>query len=146
MALEKADAADIAVQQGEKFKGDFSTYFTDEHRKHKSHLARLLTYTVWERYKDSVDSRGVPFKNCVFSGIKHPDAKIGLYAGSSDSYIKWSELFDPVIELLHNHGENDFHVSNMDPSQLKNCEFSGEEAAMIGSTKITVGRNCEGYH
>ena len=37
----------------------------------------------------------------MFSGLKHTDSKVGVYAGSQDSYFKFGELFDPIIEQLH---------------------------------------------
>ena len=44
-----------------------------------------------------MDEYGVSFRTCIFSGIQNLDSGIGLYAGSSDSYAKWNQLFDPII-------------------------------------------------
>ena len=50
-----------------------------------------------------------------------------------------------MIEEYHGHRLQDLHVTNMDASTLKNTDFSEEDAAMIQSTRIRVGRNCAGY-
>jgi creatine kinase len=121
---------------------DFSTFFKKDT---SSALSRNLTQEIWDEYKDQKDSCGVSFKTCIFSGIKNLDSGIGLYAGSEDSYTKFSKLFDKVVEEYHKHKPTDNHVSDMDASKLKNCEFSEAEAAMVNSTRIRVGRNCAEY-
>jgi len=104
-----------------------------------------MTKAVWDEYKDQTDASGVSFKTCVFSGIKNLDSGIGLYAGSEDSYTKWNKLFDAVIQEYHGHGPDDKHVTNMNASELTNGDFSEEDAAMVNSTRVRVGRNCKGY-
>jgi hypothetical protein len=64
-----------------------------------------------------------------------------LYAGSHDSYYTFSDLFDKVIEDYHKHGKNDSHISDMDYTKLNCPPFTPEEAALIVSTRIRVGRN-----
>jgi creatine kinase/arginine kinase len=64
-----------------------------------------------------------------------------LYAGSHDSYYTFSGLFDKVIEDYHKHGKNDSHISDMDYTKLNCPPFTPEEAALIVSTRIRVGRN-----
>ena len=48
---------------------------------------------------------------------------------------------DPIIEQYHGHKKGDQHISNMDFTQLKCPPFPAEDAAMIKSTRIRVGRN-----
>ena len=81
----------------------------------------------------------------IFSGIKNQDSGIGLYAGSHNSYTKFNKLFDKVIEDYHGHKKADMHVSDMDFTKLKCPPFTAEEAAMILSTRIRVGRNMDGF-
>ena len=50
-------------------------------------------------------------------------------------------MFDPIIEDYHKHGTKAKHVSNMDFTQLQCPPLTGEDAAMILSTRIRVGRN-----
>jgi hypothetical protein len=77
----------------------------------------------------------------ILSGCQNVDSGIGVYAGSHDSYITFSELFDKVIEDYHKHGKDDKHISNMNYQELDCPPFTEDEAAIIISTRIRVGRN-----
>jgi hypothetical protein len=77
----------------------------------------------------------------ILSGSQNVDSGIGVYAGAHSAYYTFSDLFDPIIEDYHQHGKKAKHVSNMDHTQLKCPPFSADEAAMILSTRIRVGRN-----
>merc|ERR1711990_1336209 len=121
---------------------DYSTFF---HESSNSALKRNLSQEIWEEYKDQTDEQGVTFKTMIFSGIKNQDSGIGLYAGSHNSYTKFNKLFDKVIEEYHGHGLDAKHVSDMNAQGLENAEFSAEDAAMVNSTRIRVGRNLAGY-
>lgn len=111
----------------------------------KSLVSKHLTEEVWNKYKDQSDASGVSFKTCVFSGCKNVDSGIGVYAGSLDSYEKFADLFDPIIEEYHGHGKEAKHVSDMDASALDAPALPEDEAAMIVSTRIRVGRNLAAY-
>ena len=50
-------------------------------------------------------------------------------------------MFDPIIEQYHGHKKDDKHVSDMDHTKLTCPPFPAEDAAMIKSTRIRVGRN-----
>lgn len=104
-----------------------------------------MTKKIWDEYKDMSCAYGVSFKTCIFSGIKNQDSGIGVYAGSHDSYNYFNKLFDKIIKNYHNHGPYDYHISDMSASGIENAEFSYEDAAMIKSTRIRVGRNLVGY-
>lgn len=77
----------------------------------------------------------------ILSGCQNVDSGIGIYAGSHDSYYTFEELFDKVILDYHKHEKTDKHISNMDYEQLDCPPFAPEDAAMIQSTRIRVGRN-----
>lgn len=47
--------------------------------------------------------------------------------------------------MYHQHGVNAKHVSDMDASSLNCPPLPSDEACMILSTRIRVGRNMEGY-
>ena len=104
-----------------------------------------MTEEIWNEYKDQSCEAGVSFKICVFSGIKNQDSGIGCYAGSHNSYIKFNKLFDAVIEDYHGHGKDATHTSDMTSEGLENDELPEEDAAMIVSTRIRVGRNLADY-
>ena len=48
---------------------------------------------------------------------------------------------DRIIEQYHGHQKADKHVSNMDYTKLQCPPFPAQDAAMIKSTRIRVGRN-----
>ena len=104
-------------------------------------LSKHLTKDIWDKYHDKSDASGVSFKTCVFSGCQNTDSGIGCYAGSMDSYTTFADFFDKIIQEYHGHGPTDSHVSNMNASELQCPPFSDEEAAMVKSTRIRVGRN-----
>ena len=111
----------------------------------KSSVARFNTKDIWDQLKDKEDEKGVPYKLCIFSGCKNVDSGIGVYAGSHDSYKTFAPLMDKIIEDYHGHKKEDKHVSDMDASKLECPPLPEDEAAMIVSTRIRVGRNLEGY-
>ena len=107
----------------------------------KSALCRLLTPEIWEACKDKVDAHGYAFKLAVFSGAQNPASGIGVYAGSHDSYKAFAPLFDRIIEDYHGHKPDAKHHSEMSTENLVAPAFPEDEAAMINSTRIRVGRN-----
>jgi hypothetical protein len=121
---------------------DFSTLFQEGC---KSELSKCLTEEIWNEYKDMSCKSGVSFKTCVFSGVANQDSGIGVYAGSHDSYYTFSKLFDQVIMNYHGHKLEDTHKTGMSSETLVNHELNEEDASMIISTRIRVGRNLDGY-
>ena len=108
-------------------------------------VSKHLTQAVWDKYSEQSDAFGVSFKTCVFSGCKNVDSGIGVYAGSLDSYEKFEDLFDPIILEYHGHAKDAKHVSDMDASSLQAPPLPEDEAAMIVSTRIRVGRNLKAF-
>merc|ERR1711990_979146 len=117
---------------------DFNTFFLEGT---KSSLSKNLSKEIWEEYKDQSCDAGVTFRTCIFSGVKNQDSGIGIYAGSHHSYTKFEKLFDKVIEQYHGHTKEATHKSDMSSEGLTNVDFAPEDAAMINSTRIRVGRN-----
>lgn len=107
----------------------------------KSLLSKDLSRQIWHQLKDKKDKFGFTFRQAIFSGCKNTDSGIGCYAGSHDSYKTFAPFFDKIIEDYHKHGKDAKHVSDMDASKLNCPPFSEEDAAMIVSTRIRVGRN-----
>ena len=52
---------------------------------------------------------------------------------------------DKIIEQYHGHSKDARHASDMDYNKLQCPPFPPEDAAMIKSTRIRVGRNLDGY-
>ena len=111
----------------------------------KSLLSKNLTKDVWGNYHDKKDEFGFSFKEAIFSGCKNLDSGIGVYAGSHDSYSKFEGMFDAIIDDYHGHKKGFKHVSNMDYSKLNAPPLPEDEAKMIISTRIRVGRNLKGF-
>ncbi len=111
----------------------------------KSLLMKHLSKQIWHQLKDKKDKFGFNFRQAIFSGCKNTDSGIGCYAGSHDSYKVFAPFFDKIVEDYHKHGPKAKHVSNMKASELKCPPFAPEDAAMIVSTRIRVGRNLADY-
>jgi len=108
-------------------------------------LSKYLTPEVFAEYQGKKDKAGVSFEQMILSGCQNTDSGIGCYAGSHDSYSTFSKLFDKVIEDYHKHGKEAKHVSDMDYTKLNCPPFTAEEAALIVSTRIRVGRNLKDF-
>ena len=54
-------------------------------------------------------------------------------------------MFDHIVESYHGFKKTDHHQSDMDYTKLKTHPFPEDEAAMIKSTRIRVGRNLADY-
>lgn len=108
-------------------------------------LMKHLTKDIWNQLKNLKDKLGYPLKQAIFSGCKNTDSQIGIYAGSHDSYYSFAALFDGVIETYHGHKKDDKHVSDMDYKKLNTPALPENEAALIKSTRIRVGRNLADY-
>ena len=106
-----------------------------------SALAKSLNKEVWDSCHGKKDDAGVSFETCILSGCQNVDSGIGAYAGSHSSYKTFAPLFDQIIDQYHKHGKDAKHVSCMDATQLNCPPLPADEAAMIVSTRIRVGRN-----
>jgi len=111
----------------------------------KSSLSRHLSRDIWNKYKNEKDAYGFSFKQAIFSGCQNVDSGIGVYAGSEDSYVKFADFFDLIVEDYHKHKKTDKHVSDMTTSKLNAPPFPKADAKMIRSTRIRVGRNLHGF-
>ena len=107
----------------------------------KSLLMKHLSRQIWNQLKDKKDKYGFTFRQAIFSGCKNTDSGIGCYAGSHDSYNAFAPFFDKIVEDYHKHDKNAKHVSDMDSKKLNAPPLTGDDAAMIVSTRIRVGRN-----
>lgn len=59
--------------------------------------------------------------------------------------MKFAEFFDLIVEDYHKHKKTDKHISDMDASKLNCPPFPEEDAKMIRSTRVRVGRNLDGF-
>ena len=104
-------------------------------------LARCLTSDVWRQLKDRKDAHGFTFRQAIFSGCKFINSGVGVYAGSHDSYYSFHQLFDPIIEIYHQHKPDALHKIGMDIKALHCPDLPLNYQAHILSTRIRVARN-----
>lgn len=104
-------------------------------------LARCLTKETWKALKNERDSHGFSFRQAIFSGCKFINSGVGVYAGSHDSYYTFSKLFDPIIEIYHQHPPQAKHTIGMDPNKLNCPPLPASYQPYILSTRIRVARN-----
>jgi arginine kinase len=107
----------------------------------KSLLCKHLSRDIFGDLKDKKDACGFDFQSAIFSGCKNVDSGIGVYAGSKDSYNVFAPLFDRIIEDYHGHKKTDMHPAENPKVVLNAPDFPPDEAKMIMSTRIRVGRN-----
>jgi len=68
-----------------------------------------------------------------------------VYAGCHQSYEEFADLFDPIILEYHGHKKTDMHIAEDPNVKLNAPDFPPDEAPMIISTRIRVGRNLAGF-
>lgn len=93
----------------------------------KSLLSKHLTRDVWNKYKDAADEFNYTFKQCIFSGCQNVDSQVGVYAGSLDSYKKFADFFDSMLEECHGHKKGDKH-NKSDAASMKPTPMSEGES------------------
>lgn len=111
----------------------------------KSLLCKHLTRDMFKQLANVSDPHQFPFRDAIFSGCKNVDSGIGVYAGSHESYTTFAPLFDKIIEDYHQHKKTDIHQAEDPKVTLNAPDFPPDEAAMIVSTRIRVGRNLAGF-
>lgn len=111
-------------------------------------LTKYLTPELKALLQDRKTPNGVTLESLSRSGMLNPEAKIGVYAGDTESYRTefFGPLFDPIIAEYHNFDEAGVHVSDLDPTHLHGVEESLDpNGTMIISTRIRVARNLAGF-
>lgn len=106
-----------------------------------------MTEDIWNELRDESDEYGYKFRDAIFAGCKDTDSKIGVYAGSHDSYKRFAALYNPIIQEYHQSAEGISHTGPIseESSQLEVPNFTAAEADMIKSTRIRVNRNIVGF-
>ncbi|WP_022668137.1 phosphagen kinase [Desulfospira joergensenii] len=99
-----------------------------------------LTPEIYLQLKSKKTDSGFTLDQAIQSGIKNPDSSIGLYAGDSQSYALFSDLFDPVIRSYHRQTRP--HIHDLSPLNLEDLDPGGR---FILSTRIRTARNLKGF-
>lgn len=70
--------------------------------KEDSYLKTFMDKDTWEECKDLSCHEGVPFRTCVYPGIKFHDNKTwGLCASSMSAYKIYHKVFDKYLRSEH---------------------------------------------
>lgn len=110
-------------------------------------LKKNLTEQNWEKNKTKKTPSGAGLWDCLKSGIKMPDSKMGIYACDRESYDVFEEIFEPMILQYFN--TKSYHPGkNYGDLSQKECRDQLDLAAvdtdnMILSTRVRVARNVD---
>lgn len=131
--------------------GEFSylTYdelprFTD---KHKSLMKKHLTPELFARLKVVKSNNGFTLSNVIQTGVETPHLGVGACAGDEDSWVKFKDLFYPIIKGWHNYDPDlGTHPTDLDPSHvLQTQEQLTKFNRYVASTRIRAARNIRGF-
>lgn len=104
----------------------------------KKHLSQ-------ERYsslKNCSTASGYTLDKAIRSGVVNSDSSIGIYAGDSESYDVFAEIFTPVIAEYHGLAQGDKHISDFSQVELIDPD---PEKIYILSTRVRVARNVDTF-
>ncbi|MCP3901842.1 MAG: arginine kinase, partial [Desulfobacteraceae bacterium] len=105
-------------------------------------VKKYLSKTIFEKLKTKKTSSGYTLRHAIQSGVLNPDSEIGIYAGDAESYVTFSEIFDPIIADYHAFTKEQQHTTDLSFSNLPSLESDNR---YILSTRIRVARNIEGF-
>jgi len=109
----------------------------------KSLVAKHVTKEKWDKLSSHVTkTSGFTLAKAIACAVEFDDQNLGIYAGDSDSYKDFAEVFDPIIQDYHGIEDGAKHTSNMDFESVKGTV---DASAPVKSTRIRVGRNVEGF-
>ncbi|CAK5074239.1 unnamed protein product [Meloidogyne enterolobii] len=110
-------------------------------------LKKYFTENLKERLKYKKTKLGATLFDVIRSGVANPDSGIGVYAPDQESYRKFAELFNPIIDDYHEgfgpeavHPPTDFGENNI--SEFKDLDPEGK---YLISTRIRCARTLEEY-
>jgi creatine kinase len=114
---------------------------------HKSLMAKYLTPELFEQLKDVQSDKGYTLSNVIMTGAVTPHLGVGATAGDEDCWVKFKDLFYPIIKGWHGYdAETQKHPVDLDPSKLV---FPDEKKAKfeqyVKSTRIRAARNIAGF-
>jgi creatine kinase/arginine kinase len=104
--------------------------------------SRFLTPAIYARLSGLKTATGFTLDQAIRSGWENPDSDIGIYAGDSESYTLFQEIFDPVIRAFHQTSGPSCHESERTSLDLDDPDPEGR---YILSTRIRTARNLSGH-
>ncbi len=113
-------------------------------KKHQSLMKKHHTESVKKNLAGVSTPHGFTLDDAIRSGVENEDSGVGIYAGDEESYVLFSEIFDPVIEEYHGgYKPTDMHTADLDSEKLI-ADSIDPDGTFVVSTRIRVGRNLKG--
>ncbi|CAO1377436.1 unnamed protein product [Diamesa hyperborea] len=111
----------------------------------ESMLKNYLDKEVFEHTKDlKSNGRGSLLDN-IKSGLDNHDFPVGVYASDPDAYLCFSELYDPLLEELHDTTQDTKHPVEIDWGDMELFEDLDETGLFIKRIRVTCRRALDGY-
>jgi creatine kinase len=125
-------------------KWDAVPAFTENH---KSLMSKVLTPELFEKLKDVKSDKGYSLSNVIMTGTVTPHLGVGATAGDEDSWVKFKDLFYPIIKGWHGYdAETQTHPVDLDHTKLVFDDAKKELFnKYVKSTRIRAARNISGY-
>jgi len=106
-------------------------------------VAKHVTPEKWAKLcEHKTATSGFTLKQAIACAIQFDDQHCGIYAGDSDSYKDFADVFNPLICEYHGLDESFAHTSDMDATKI---EGNINANAPVKSTRIRVGRSIDGF-
>lgn len=87
------------------------------------------------------DPDGYSIRQAIFSGCKNEDSKMGVFAGSPDSYTTFEPLFRPIIQDYHDYDGSKRTNSNLDFTEWQFPEWTKERVTKVYGIQMRISRN-----
>lgn len=100
--------------------------------------ARFVTPALFDRLSRRKTATGFTLARAIRSGQKNHDSSIGIYAGDTESYSLFREIFDPVISTYHQISGSVRHFRNLAPLDPVDLD---PDRDFIVSSRVRVARN-----
>lgn len=84
-------------------------------------LAQHLTPELFGQLAALTTASGVTLQDCIISGVEHPEAPVGLYAGDAECLVLFEPIFAAIASELH---DFDLGGLGMHPTSILDAEVS----------------------
>jgi len=109
----------------------------------KSLVAKYVTEPIWNKlHKEETKTSGFTLNKAIACAVQFDNQHCGIYAGDSDSYTVFADVFDPLIQEYHGISADSKHTSDMDATKIIG---NIDPKAPVKSTRIRVGRSIDGF-
>ncbi|MEN9781935.1 MAG: hypothetical protein RL208_85 [Pseudomonadota bacterium] len=111
-------------------------------------LSQPTCFKVADEVYKGVDYRNSPSSelyHILKSGIENPDSKMGCYAFSANSYVKFDKFFNKIIEIYHKI-DPEKNIQNFDTNHNKLNKLHKNDKQNVISTRVRVIRNFANFN